>query len=861
MKDLKAKWIWRRGIKPNVDVLMGKGGSDPIHPEDKNTFMFFRKTFQLSSKPRKALVRVSADSRYRLFVNGEFICRGPARCEPLYQCVDEVDVADKLKTGKNVFAVLVRYYGEDLSWYRVGQAAPEQLTGKGGLLFQADIKPAKGKPDEIITDDTWKCLTAKCWEKETPRINFGLPRMEIFDAGKAPVGWASIKYDDSAWEKPAMLKNRGIAGAIQEPFPFLEPRDIPFLVEKEIFPTKVLGVYEIENVLDKPDFGTAIMREKLLASDRTKVEKPDASIKPGNAATVVHSGVFKNADGSSGRSAVIVYDFGETVAGYPRIDVDGAAGGIVDIAVSEKLVDNKPILHPFAGKHAVRYIMRDGRQCFENFEWSGFRYMMLIFRDTTKPVRLIKASCNYTAYPVGDRGRFKCSDEQLNRIWDAGRYTLEMCMHDGFEDCPSREQRQWVGDAYVQALINYAAFGDTKLVRRLLRVTAQSQRADGMTQMYTTGDYNKLGTTIPDYCLYWIMTLKDYWLYTGDDSLVEELYPAVMKAVSWFERYLDDGMLLNNIPHWIFVDWSDVDKRGAITVINAQFVRVLECVQEFAINLGDKRTAKRLATLAKKIASAINSRLWNPGRKAYSDCEVEGKISERVSQHSNAFLIASGIAPKSRIPHMMKTILDEPNLTMSGNAFLGTGVINFDETKKVVLAQPFFMHHVHRAFHEIGDYENMLKNIRARWGAMMDAGATTIWEVWNPHGSECHAWAATPTFDLSTYVLGVRPTKPGFDEFLIAPNPCDLDFAEGVFPSVKGDIKVKWQKTGNGMELEFNVPKNSTAKVSLPLADGRKKFSLKLDGKPSRYKLSEKSRAEFTCNQPGKHEIVLSIGR
>ena len=116
------------------------------------------------------------------------------------------------------------------------------------------------------------------------------------------------------------------------------------------------------------------------------------------------------------------------------------------------------------------------------------------------------------------------------------------------------------------------------------------------------------------------------------------------------------------------------------------------------------------------------------------------------------------------------------------------------------------MHHVHRALIAAGRHDDLLDNIRRRWGAMLEAGATTIWEVWHPLVSQCHGWSTTPTFDLSTEVLGVAPLEPGFSRVRIAPQPVDLAWAKGVFPTVKGDMAVSWQRDDRSFRLEASLP-------------------------------------------------------
>ena len=116
---------------------------------------------------------------------------------------------------------------------------------------------------------------------------------------------------------------------------------------------------------------------------------------------------------SSSRDAAIVLDFGETVTGYPRLDIEAAAGTVIDIAYGERLRDGKPelpIRGPITSSTVHRYIAREGRQQWEKFEWAGFRYLQVTVRKQSGPVILHKVWLNETGYPVEERGSFECSD-------------------------------------------------------------------------------------------------------------------------------------------------------------------------------------------------------------------------------------------------------------------------------------------------------------------------------------------------------------------------------------------------------------------------------------------------------------------
>ena len=323
---------------------------------------------------------------------------------------------------------------------------------------------------------------ADAWQRDVPAGAVGFS--EVYDARREPVGWTGPDFDDEDWEAAEVLRRQPInRGPDVRPFPVMVPRDIPFLLEEERLPAAVASCGESAEPENLEDVAAAAAAERLEPLDRCHVTCLEALLSADDSYAEVRT--------ASGRNVALVLDFGRTVSGYPRLVLDGPAGAVVDIAYSERLADGLAEVSQgsaISSQNVHRLTLREGVQTWEQFHWAGFRYLQLIFRSCERPVKVHKAAVNFTSYPVERRGSFACSDALLTRIWEVGADTLQLCMHDGYEDCPSREQRQWVGDAYVEMLVDFAAFGDTRLAAKLLRQVAQSQRADGMTQMATPGD-------------------------------------------------------------------------------------------------------------------------------------------------------------------------------------------------------------------------------------------------------------------------------------------------------------------------------------------------------------------------------------
>jgi len=815
VKKWQAEWIWERTSGSFFQPL-----------SLKNLFTYFRKTFDNPGGVKKAIAQISADSRYQLYVNGQFLGRGPARFDPTLPYYDELDISSVLRPGKNVIAVLVHYYGEKTGWY-LGGVRP-------GLLFECSIEGSGAGSTLVKTDTTWKCLRAPMWDPHAPRVSGALGFTELYDAGKEVEGWNLPEYDDSSWQQPHIISRKsGDTPPAGDPFPWdsLVPPDIPMLMEKEVAPFQVTFVGEVQNLAPgtAPTLAHQMSQETPGPLKNCTVENAESLAAEAGGEAVIRTSPLAGSDSSS---AVIVLDFGREVTGRQRLELEGVAGGIVDMGVCESLAEGR-VTPTRNGLHFNRLIMRDGLQRWEAFEWDGFRYLQLTIRNCPRPVKIRKVAVNFTSYPVGNRGSFESSDSMLNKIWETSRYTVQLCMHDAYEDCPNREQRQWVGDAYVETKVTYVAFGDTKLPAKYLRQIAQSQRPDGIVQMFWPGDDQGVLLqlfNIKEFVLHWISTIWEYYRFTGDEEMVRELFPNIEKALGWFEKRVDAQGLLANITPWVFGDWAPLDRRDRNTLLNALFYNVLREATQMATLAGDEPVRRRYDKLAGRVKAGINECLWDARRGVYVDSDADGVPSGRISQQANSLCLLYDIASPEKRSGIVSYIFDPQRIKIP--EMFRPAQAGFDNQKRVVQAQPFFMHWVNAALAHVGGHDRMVQVIRDLFGKMIEAGATTIWETWRRTGSECHGWSGTVAYDLPTYILGVRGETPGFGRLVIEPHPAQLEWARGVFPSVKGDIPVSWRSGAGEFQIEGSVPEASTASVLIPPQKGKNARQARLNGQP-----------------------------
>jgi hypothetical protein len=792
-------WIW---------------GSSGLADQHRNEYIQARRTVRLPSPPVRARVRLSADNRYQLFVNGAFVCRGPARCEPRHQAYDEVDLARHLKRGINCIAVLAHHYGES--------TFQSVERGGWGFLLDGEVRCRDGQVVPVHSNATWKARRAEGYTRRTARYTVQLAFQEHFDAALDPPDWTAVQFDDADWPSAQVY---GTAETM--PFERLEPRGLPMEQEEPAGFVAITGAFEGSS---HPAWRGAEDVAWIMAEEkRQEVRKPIFRNLPGCLSSAGDPMVVLPRP--EGRFAAVVLDAGSETAGFLELDVEAAGGEFIDFYYCEHVHDNgDPYIRAKTGElvpMADRYRCRRGRQRHQFFAWKGFRYCLAVFRDVKQPLKVHRLGYTFTTYPVERVGSFECSDPLLNTIWKTGAWTQQLCMHDAYMDCPWREQAQWWGDARVQWRVNCAVFGDRALFARGLRQAAQSQIHNGLT--YGLFPSEAHGCILPDYTLVWICSLWDYYFYTADDAPVRAHFDGVVKALTWFEQHAGRDHLCGHpgLGMWLFLDWAPLDKQDRSLTFTLQYLEALQTAAVMARHIGRDAEAGRYQRLAGRVRRAIVRAFWDErGRQFFEGYHrLKGKPFRQVSQQGNAYAILTGVQPRRQaaLADKVAWIFENHDRLFARN----TGGNTFREGAWHPIASSFFYAYVLEALFRTERHDTGMAAIRKLWGNMLRQGATTWYESWN-HGpdvygysSACHAWSASPTYHLSEQVGGIRPAAPGFERVSIAPRAFDLDFAIVRTPTPRGPVDVRWQRVDGGLECELHLPRGVTGQLELGPEPGR----------------------------------------
>jgi alpha-L-rhamnosidase len=741
-----------------------------------NQYVEARKTFELQTIPERTRLRITANQEYKLYVNAIEVGRGPSPCDNGSQYFDSYSVTSYLKQGVNVIAILAYNFGTD-------SIVTGQRQGPGGLLAQLDLYSSlDAELPEIIlaSGDDWKCRISPRWRSDAIRMHQWGGYREIYLANGED-SWEQSEYDETSWNSASIVAKTGDESS---PWPQLLPREIPLLKMTKLLPENLLGEQAYLGIIHN---GNSVVEGQSAAEEYLVV---DASV--------------------PGSYPQLTYDYGREVVGYPELVIEAPEGGVAHLFYGEGL----------EMELTDTFVLKKGENRLSSFGRRAFRYVKLAIQATPVPIKVSSLQLRFVHYPFLESGSFVCSDDKLNAIWEVGKYTTLVNSQDHFEDCPHREAALWVADAVVMARVVYQTFGDLELVRKCLLQVARIQNEDG--SLPGTGpEHNPF--VLPDFCAHWLFGVQDYVEYSGDEQFLVELWPSILKLVDWFERQEDDDGLFAKADRagwWCFIDWSDdIERKDKVTAISCYYYKLLKTVSELAVRMSEPEKAKSLESKAITLRETIRRKLRIQGNSLFADCLTESGLSEKATAQTNFVAVWCGIMEKAEAEQFIKS-------------YYLTG-------KLPPIKGAFFLHIVLETLFSYSFKEEAVNEIRRFWGDMLDRGATTWWETFDPTLPFCtipspylghtptymqaaipvslsHGWGASPTYLLTRELLGVDASKlnGGFVELrpLVAGG---IAWVKGRIPTPYGVIEAKWTE-GEPGEFGFVATMPSHFKWTSP---------------------------------------------
>ena len=746
----------------------------PTAPLREPLVLHFRRALELGSAPSSYIVRVSADNRFILYVNGNRVGDGPARGDITHWRYERFDLAPHLKAGHNLITATV---------WNFGVYAPiAQFSDRTAFLLESEDTGVAS----ISTPKDWLV-------EEEPGVHpLGRDKVSLqtyFASGPGEELDAS-KYDWD-WNSETASKNW---------VPVASPmRDSVFAVN---------GAHSAETTGDNP-WG--------LIPD----ELPHMEYAPTEIGSVVRADspalkAFGNQSAAvpANTHVHILLDRKTLTTSYPELTVSGGKGARIVLTYSEALYDKQEHKgdRDEVGDRTARGLadsfIPDGgpHRVFMPLWWRTWRYLDLDITTGSEPLTLESLKAHFTAYPFQERAKFDSGQPDLDKIWEISWRTARLDAHETYMDTPYYEQLQYIGDTRIQALISYAVAGDDRLGRQALWAFDQSRLPEGITRSRYP---SSLPQNIPTFSLIWVGMLHDYWMYRPDPQIVRDSLPGTRNVLTWFAKYEHTDGLLGELPWWSFIDWvvkGDIpsyDSNHESCMTSLQYLGALIDAADLEKNLGDPVLADRYRVRLNHVRSGIASMCWVPSRGLLA----ENPDQKVFSQQANILGVLYDVIPKEKQQEVLRHIMNiKPGETPGG----------------VMSASHYFRFYLARALEHAGMADEYLKTLDP-WRELLPLHFSTWPEQPGETRSDSHAWSAHPIYDLLTLTAGVEPASEGFASVRIAPHLGPLDHLNATYPHPAGDIKVQYRRTGPGLDATVTLPGILTGSFEY----GGKKWELK----------------------------------
>jgi hypothetical protein len=787
--------------------------------ESAGALVHFRKTVSISSVPSQPVyIQITADTKYKLYINSELLVIGPVKGDQHMWFYDEVDIQPFLKAGDNDISVQVLRLYHATSH---GTSFP-RLPQPGLLIRQARL------PDDVGFD----IQSDKSWETVidfATRLPTNMPEDQFLQIYEQVDN--SLAIEEPVWLAAKELDFQTSHG-ISAPWK-LSPRLIPY-PRYQAVPFK--AIHNIESTVPRAEWEKALLAPHdggcystilLPAGSRHRVELEAEShitaylqfrfqrpFRFGSSLKVTYSESYE--------------DMPEVVPWIRR------KGNRLDTAKSIRGPEDQ---YFFGGTNAThlrsnpRYHQnREDQEIFSPFHFRTFRFLAVDIEVTHQSDLVMdRIDLTTTNYPLEVIADINVSPAGglYRELWSTSLRTLKNCMHDCYEDCPFYEQLQYVMDARSSALFTYCVSGDDRLARQaILQIHNSFQPRIGLTASRAPTHQLQI---IPHFSLFWIAMVTDHFEYFKDTEFTRQFIPVCDGVLESFARRIDPQVGLvrtsQNSDHWDFVDWAEswkpmgippaAERSGFQAFTSMLYVFSLRRISAVLIAIGRLGLAEEYEIRAKSVIQALKTYCFD-GRFFTDGLSDSCCRQSDYSQTSQAWAVLCGAATDD----LAVDIMVESTAATAGER----------SSQNFTPASTAMSFYVLRALSMAGGgiYEKRFHSIWEPWKTQLKQNLTTWVEDDVSNRSDCHAWGSSPLFEMVAEVAGVRMGAPGWQVIDFQPRLSLFSELNATIPFVRngapGLARVQWQYRGDNfgvsISLKLDSAETSTPAVRLISPDG-----------------------------------------
>jgi len=748
-----------------------------------NLFVGLRAVFE-ASPDRQVHLRVAGATLFRIYINGKFLTSGPVRGPHGFFRVDLLDITPLLVAGKNSVCIEVAGYNVN-SYYILNQPSflQAEITTDAKVIAST---AGEGRPFEA------KILSERI--QKVQRYTFQRAFSEVY----------RIDQKSGEWRERADASLPVVPCATSEPRS-LVPRRVAYPAYAKRQPEQVLAAGAFRWVAKGPkslaDDNTVPFRGKISPTLLGFAEHEMTSIpylELQRAETVVNNRVDVPYVCSQGlqlqANQFKILDFGTNLTGFIGATVEARMPTKLYFAFDEALTDGDVDFTRLSCVNIVAYTLAPGRYNLESFEPYVLRFLKPVVLEGECEVRELYLR-EFTAPDVWT-GLFNSSDEDLNKLFAAARESYRANAVDFFTDTPSRERAGWLCDSSFTASVSPFLSGHTKVEKcffeNFMLPEKFSYIPDGMLPMCYPADHYD-GGFIPNWSLWFLIQLEQYFMRSGDREMLDALRPRVLKLLDYFKTFHNEDGLLEKLKGWVFVEWSKSNDyvQDVNYPTNMLYAAALDAV-------GRIYNLPKCNAQADALRNVIRTQSYN-GEFFVDNSLRQGTQlvpTKNRTETCQYYAFYFGVASPQKYPQLWAKLQAEfgpqrrttrafPDIAPS-NAFTGN-VLRLELLSRMGLT------------------EQLINEAKSYFLTMAELTGT-FWENMGNEASMNHAFGSHIIVPLYRDVLGIYQLDTIQKSVHVRFTSCSLQMCEGRIPTPDGFVFMRWTKTSGVLTYQLDVP-------------------------------------------------------
>ncbi|KAH6952064.1 Six-hairpin glycosidase-like protein [Fusarium avenaceum] len=778
---LDTAWIWHPCWVDRSDNSAG-------------AFVHFRKAVSLQQIPSEPVrLQITADTKYRLYINGHFVHIGPVKGDEHIWFYDEIDVQPFLKVGVNNIGihVLRLYHGTPYGTSFPRMAFP-------GLFVRMADGTASGGID-LESNGSWSCSL-----DQSHNLRIDLKEDDFLHIYEDVINNTNHHLEWVTAQCLNLPKSHGLGPPWK-----LAPRMIPF---PKVTRAAIKDIHNVRSTLVPGAWKRLLVGLSGSLDSATDLVLPAGTshhveLEADHHMTAHLKFRFRRPQAAGARLSITYAEcYEDTPKVVPYLRCKG-----------DRCDRTKQLLGPedryvFAGEagaesaKTLQYTETPGsEEMFSPFHFRTFRFLALdIHVGHDGDLVMTGLDVETTHYPLEVVAEIDTPDPFYAKLWSTSIRTLTNCMHDCYEDCPFYEQLQYAMDVRSSCLFTYSVSGDDRMARQAIVQLHSSYRADlGLIASRSPASQLQI---IPHFSLFWILTVVDHFEYFGDSSFTRRFVPVADGILEAFARRIDPelGLISAETPFWDFVDWTDewrpmgippaAEASGYQTFTNMLYAHAMQRLVLVLVSIGRTSLADEFRSRASAIVASVRQHcrvgdIFTDGLASAADS------SRDLSQHNQVWAVLCGAVSGDKARHLLSSCLPMPNRHNTEQ----DSVAKSDDFTKPSQAMSFYLF---RSLSEAGGslYDDAFESMWQPWRDQLSQNLTTWCEDNVTRRSDCHAWSCAPLYELMAEVAGVRPAEPGYRSIAFKPRTRLFPHFDGRVP-LSGMLAsvtahVRWRRLG-----------------------------------------------------------------